>query len=330
MSLTRHLDSRDSPVRRFLYDRFPDTKPALSDCQAALASAQTIEPNPRVSSGDAGLIGHAIDYRIRYYFAVTPTHQLVAYNGATIACDLFRSNASGRRLRNVPERPLPKRLRKEFFASLEDTLTGTRPVRRRLERVDEEILARYCITLAYFEQVYRRGGASSSDSPLFLLDHPSPVKSVDRLLALAQPHWIADLCNLSWAFYDRYAELLTLPTVLNPKFLGSPDVGGADADLIIDGCLIDIKTKMNPMDKLAPVLYQLLGYALLDYADVHEIQEVGIYFARQAVLVRWALTDLIRVLGRGDMPTIESLREQFEHVAQSSQRGTPLAASLGR
>ena len=53
---------------------------------------------------------------------------------------------------------------------------------------------------------------------------------------------VADLCALSWAFHDRFADLLGRRAAFNPSFAGSRDVGGADADLILDGCLIDIKT----------------------------------------------------------------------------------------
>ena len=84
-------------------------------------------------------------------------------------------------------------------------------------------------------------------------------------------------------------------TRLNPVFgYGSRLVGGADADMIIDGTLIDIKTTKDPTFK-EDYYYQLVGYYILSLlgridtsywksrnnAAVHRI---GIYFSRHGVL----------------------------------------------
>lgn len=122
---------------------------------------------------------------------------------------------------------------------------------------------------------------------------------------------------LSWAFYDRHSELLSKPAVLNPTFDGSRDVGGADADLIVDGCLIDIKTTINPRLS-AKWLYQLLGYTLLDYSDRYLIREVAIYFARQQQLIKWPLDALVSNLAGGSIP-LNHLREHFHLVAQGKE-----------
>jgi hypothetical protein len=74
--------------------------------------------------------------------------------------------------------------------------------------------------------------------------------------------------------------------ILNPTFgKGSKLVGGADADLIIDNTLIDIKTTKE--QKLTrPFFNQLIGYYLIYLiggVDNHEntkIENVGIYFSR--------------------------------------------------
>lgn len=76
---------------------------------------------------------------------------------------------------------------------------------------------------------------------------------------------------------------------LNPTFgQASELVGGADADLIIDGCLIDIKTVKEPDVK--KVWRQLVGYGVLadiagDEDDIFpRIEELGIYFSRHGQL----------------------------------------------
>ena len=94
--------------------------------------------------------------------------------------------------------------------------------------------------------------------------------------------------NLSWRFYDNFNHLLSLPHSLNPNFDGSLDIGGADADLIVEGTLIDIKATIT--QKIRPDwLWQLLGYVLLDYSDRHRINSIGLYMARQGIFFQWDL-----------------------------------------
>jgi hypothetical protein len=66
---------------------------------------------------------------------------------------------------------------------------------------------------------------------------------------------------------------------LNPNFnLASRLVGGADADLIIDDCLIDIKTTQCLRFKVAD-LHQIVGYYLLSLLSVSVTNIVSIYAA---------------------------------------------------
>lgn len=43
-------------------------------------------------------------------------------------------------------------------------------------------------------------------------------------------------------FFPHLDEFACEPRILNPLFAGSGEIGGADADLIAAGCLIDVKT----------------------------------------------------------------------------------------
>jgi len=114
-------------------------------------------------------------------------------------------------------------------------------------------------------------------------------------------------------------DLIRSPHVLNPTFAGSPDVGGADADLVIDGCLIDIKATVNP--KLDPdFLYQLAGYLLLDYDDQLHIDTVGIYMARQGMLFTWSVADFLRQVTGDDTISLVSLRREFRTLYQNNRR----------
>jgi hypothetical protein len=89
--------------------------------------------------------------------------------------------------------------------------------------------------------------------------------------------------------------------LLNPHFgVGSRLIGGADADLLIDGALIDVKTTKN-IELSREHFDQLLGYLVM-----HEIwganglkrkpriSKLGIYFARYASLQVFDAKDIVR------------------------------------
>lgn len=69
MSLTSHLSNPRDPVRAWIDARFPDIGALVADSRRSLRDATTvcaIDGRPPTTSG------MAIDYRIRYAFAVTP------------------------------------------------------------------------------------------------------------------------------------------------------------------------------------------------------------------------------------------------------------------
>lgn len=321
MSLSSHLNDPQSPVYGFMRERFPNIRSFVRETNKEIKEATTIRPEGKV---DWGTIGMAIDYRLRYYFDVPSSKNLVAWKGSQlVAGKAFHASpeelSDPKRLSELMRRKeggewdgAPKVVA-EFFVDLENILSQLSPQRRRLEREHEEILARYCVGLALFEQVLRLGLIS----PGSLLIFPQPVGTASELLARVPQAWVDDLCALSWAFHEDHEELLARPVVLNPTFDGSPDVGGADADLIVDGCLLDIKTRVEPRLR-GDDLYQLLGYTLLDYSDRYGIGEAGIYFTRQQRMLRWPLGDLIGNLSGEDVPSLHELRDQLRSIVQVS------------
>lgn len=75
---------------------------------------------------------------------------------------------------------------------------------------------------------------------------------------------LIELCNV---FYKRFVEVLIHPrakVIYNPTFgIGSRVIGGADADIYIDGTLFDFKTtKVNGYRRADAT--QLIGYYVLD------------------------------------------------------------------
>ena len=292
MSLTSHLDNRNSPIRQFIYDTFPNTRPLLKDARQAVRQSETLRPSGAVIYGT---VGTAIDYRFRYYFDVTPVQKLIAWQGA--------------RLANMADAQ-KEELVEGFFSNLEEFLNSSNVRHRILDPNEEEQLARYCYVLALFEQVYRAGPAIPS--PLVERDYSSP----QELLEIVTSNEIEDMSKLSYLFYERFHDTFDLPVTLNPTFAGSSDVGGADADFILGRSLIDIKaTTKTSIEALS--LYQLLGYVLLDYDDVYGITGIGLYMARQGLMFKWPLDEALNVLAQGAIAPLQDLRGRFKEVAQS-------------
>ena len=123
--------------------------------------------------------------------------------------------------------------------------------------------------------------------------------------------------------------------LLNPTFgAASGLVGGADADLLLDDCLIDIKTTKNPHLDNRDFL-QLIGYYLLHGFDgIHsddskttarEVNSLAIYFSRYGYLWKVAVED---ILPPGSAP--DTAKWFFESVCKSkSQRLTHLRSFHG-
>ncbi len=252
---------------------------------------------PELSRPRWGTLGTAIDYRIRYYFDITQTDALAAFRGAHHFTVALSQSASLDRAE----------LAQGFFESLKRTIEDQDPRRRRLAATDERLLCRYCYVLALFEELWR------SDRPSPLDGFPKGA-SVEDLLAFPTDADVDDLVHMSQAFYDRHRDLLDRHAVLNPSFVGSRDVGDADADLIVAGCLLEIKATTEPknMRPTWPLwLYQVLGYVLLDYGDEYRIGAVGVYLARQALLITWQLTELLTTLSSSGLSSLPELRTVF-------------------
>ena len=282
MSLTGHFKDKNSPIRTFLRDQFPDTRTFLKDPRSRLREGDMIRPDGDIPFGT---IGTAFDYRLRYYFGVTPYSELVAFRGAA---HLGLSH--------------------DFFDELETLLNHCNPIGRRLAEAEEDELNRHCVVLALLEEVARAG--LRPGSPLAV----GESHSSKALIGIAKPHWLDDLRALSWKFYDGFNNLLTQPNVLNPTFEGSAHVGGADADLIVDGRLIDIKTSAK-QEIQSDSIWQLLGYVLLDYSDVHRINSISLYMARQGIFFQWDLDEAIRGLRSGNKVSVDELRGQLKAIA---------------
>jgi hypothetical protein len=117
-------------------------------------------------------------------------------------------------------------------------------------------------------------------------------------IGIVDPLDLVDLSNL-YGLIDAGKFKSKQFCYLNPTFgMALELVNGADADLIIDDALIDIKTTIKP-DFTRPYFEQLIGYYLLHVIDCEHrnvpvsIQKLGIYFSRHGCLFLMTVADLI-------------------------------------
>lgn len=293
MSLTTRINAAGDPVRSLMRERFPNTRTRFADIRAVAASAETLRPETEVPSS---LVGQAIDLHIWGYFAP------VAFTDGT-AFGLLKSWGTD---------GLDSSALEEVIAELNATAATLKSPGRRVESDDEQWLARFYLVLAMAVVFYRSG------RPVQQLTALDPARiTADALLALPKADWVDDLCALSWGFNDVSQRDLALPVVLNPTFAGNHDVGGADADLIIDGCLTEIKAVVDIKKNRPEGLYQLLGYPLLDYHDEYQIRHFAMYLARQQRYVHWSVEDFISVLSNGQRAGVFELRNEFRRAART-------------
>jgi hypothetical protein len=135
-----------------------------------------------------------------------------------------------------------------------------------------------CIILAKLESVARTGN-NFPNSQIFEVDERD-VEDIQNLVELVNPN-------------DFKANHTC---VLNPVFgKSSQDVGGADADLIIDSTLIDIKTTKY-LKFTREYFRQLVGYYILNKREGFPygvIERLGIYYARFGVLFTFRVPPII-------------------------------------
>lgn len=293
-SLTAHLKCKDSPVRQFMESAFGTTRKVTSSSNKVIRQSETKVPKHTAYS----TVGTAIDRRIRLYFPGAAAEEAdegrVTVQGAyalwAMQCWDFRSLFG-------------------FFEALEQFGSRIEPGARLVD-ADEDTLCRFAVNLAWFDQSFRAGPMVLANAPLMQCERPS----VDDLLEVVPTRWVEDLKVLSRMFLDAAGDRFGEPCRFGPTFDGSRDMGGADADMILGTSLIDVKTTVDPK-VTRDGLWQILGYALLDYSDAYGLDTAGFYFARQGRFVEWPLVELARDCSDGAVESWPAARDEFRSMA---------------
>ena len=178
-----------------------------------------------------------------------------------------------------------RRLRYEYEPHYTDSvlITGTAKLRELSNiRIDEELesedLDQRSIYAAVADIQFRSGQGERAWNTLEEGGDELKGKLIGDIQALMK---------IAWEKLD-----LSSPK-FGPSFgISSHWIGGADADIIDAGCLIDVKCVKN----ITPTAFirQTIAYALLDVENEHDLDSVGIYLARQGILWKIPLEDVAK------------------------------------
>ncbi len=328
MSLTGHLDDPQSALRRFFSDTYPHIDQVrfaavdvprstitISGEDLALTTQSRFSPGgPKVlppadqsseRAYDRRAAGTAFDYRVRFLLAPQDPARLTAAAGA-------------RHLARRWHQPLPGPGWNELaqaILSLQAT-DGT----QRLSDSTSLTTARLCGLLALYEQLYRCPERYATNNPLVLA---GPDADLQRQFRLVDERLVHDVVALT-ALFEASQPALANPrhqVVCNPTFDCSSDLGGADADLIVDGTLIEIKTVTTAVLN-SITIWQVLGYLLADTTDRHSIRTVGWYFSRHGYLWRLPAEEFLGRLKGGPVDLATARAEFSDLLAPADSRVT--------
>ncbi|QDO37915.1 hypothetical protein FNV62_06820 [Streptomyces sp. RLB3-17] len=153
---------------------------------------------------------------------------------------------------------------------------------------EEEDLARMLIAAAWY-QVLARTPIGFAYTPLAkaALEDPAAF-TLTRLLELPDRDLVADVT--AQLHKAAHSPLQALRAGTRPgNCVGGPTFAGAqitaDADIVVDGLLLDFKSARRPLAEMSQrTAWQLTGYLLLDAADQYRIDTIGLYLTRSGVL----------------------------------------------
>lgn len=212
-----------------------------------------------------GLVGTAFDYLLRFY--VQQQNPQAISNG-------WKAERSV----NILKRKGFTRLYEQAYLIIVQTKEEYARYLENHQFTDE--LVRASLLLAKLDAVYRAGKIPENLEQIDDRD----IEDLRKLLAIIEPGTF------------KSAGVV----ILNPGFgLASALMGGADADLLIDDLLIDIKT-VKDASLSQEYFNQLIGYYALSKIEQidgassqHEIKRLGIYFSRYAYLYVMPIEEVI-------------------------------------
>jgi len=270
-SLTSAISDAKSPLRRYLDQTFP--------LKSALQATYRMPRSPLLVPGGTAhpaTLGTAFDIAVRFVLDSAHTPE--------VALHAFRT--SSRRAK-----------------AIRGVIEVARAASNCRAGVASEYLLRAAWALALTTGIYR--GDPWRSSPLQVLGWRK--FTVNNLLGLAPSNALMQMQQMHAIARTSLYPRLPNPAkqlVIGPTFAASR-LCSADADFIIDGHLIDLKTRLGARNSLTGIrsdslpgkdINQLLGYTLFDRSNRYKIKRVGVYSARYGYFVSWPLGEFLEEL----------------------------------
>lgn len=140
------------------------------------------------------------------------------------------------------------------------------------------------------------------------------------MLEQAENAAVEELTQLKEVADKHLFPAVTDSFVLEASFDYSAQIN-AEADLITEGLLLDIKTSLATKNKAGARpdtlkntdIYQLLGYALFDDSNKYNIERLGLYSARYGTLVKWPLEHILALASGRDF-SLQTGRQDIRNL----------------
>lgn len=273
--LTYEVAQKDSPVRQFFDDRLTA---GLKGVQAGYrrAAGPVLVPGVLWEMADPGTIGTAADWLMRFLVHPAPSLRLAA-RGAVL-CGMLPA---------LEELAVMLGFRDGGTVRFTGPAEGT--------GIAPALLYRACWGLALLTEVCRRPRTALTGSAGRLR-----CGTARSLLEAAPDAGLEQLAALRGALESGLLPALGARRGLwaaGPEFAGSAIMRG-DADLIAGGLLTELKTTSQKPFLGVTDLWQVLGYALMDYTDEFAVTDVALFSARYGYLAQWNLGALLPGTGR--------------------------------
>ncbi|MFJ6623108.1 UvrD-helicase domain-containing protein [Kitasatospora sp. NPDC091335] len=308
LPLTGQLRYTTSPMSRFMAEHLPSSGALVHDyLRRSAGLPHPVQPID-VQHPDWSALGHAVDYRLRL--------SLGRLLGGAVTLGIHAIGSD----RFIPGAPASSaraalyQAGRQLLAAVDDHLAGP-------GRLHEEAVSRMCFVAAHFEDVFRSGQVRRF-SPLATA---SGTTTLGQLCAAVPEYVVEDLARqmeLADGPFREFRALAPESRICGPDFAGSADIGGADADFILGGLLLDCKATTRPQRLGQDEVYQLAGYLLLDYDDRYRIDRLGLYLSRQGHLVAWDVNEFLTRLGA--TAPLAGLRDRLRRHLRSHSRSMPV------
>jgi hypothetical protein len=301
VSLSSLLGAGGGPVWDWFATHFSQTQRVCTDANRQLRRGPATEPCvvPPVPGTDHGLVGTAVGYLFSAHLRGDALSDSVATHAVRLLDGPMRGR--GKFPPRLVERVVVERIR------------DLRPWAAPLGDEEWSALCHLVCILARFEQYYRAGSAVLPYLVEPLTEHSNNLAKLAA--ALANTATLDDVRVLGRATVEDHIGIRDSRELhIGPTFEQSIALGGADADLIYDGTLVDLKSTSQARVVGREELWQLLGYLFADSDDTYKVQRVGFAALRRRSMVFWPAQELIDALAGHPTEPLEHWRREFARL----------------